>query len=355
MNRAVPSRKRATMKDVADEAGVNRSTVARVIEQPELVAKKTRLKVEGAINKLDYMPNRLASALRGKRSRIVTLLAPPRLAAVYGAIVTELTKKLSEEGLIVNLFPISRDAKANTSIIREALGWSPAVLVNIGMPLAENAIDIIKASNIPVVHLFDRPIIQFGSCVSYDHKAAALSLVSHLVSRGNRHIGYVHRGGDTTGLCLQRDRFDGFCAAIQNFGGTIIQAENCARTHSVDGQIVGREFNTPAGFASGKSLLSEYKEVSMMDALIFGSEMTAIGAVSACQEKGIIVPQQLSLAIFDGTEMSEVVSPQITCLDYTFNRVAEAGSRRIVEVAKAPETPFANIEVPFSIRIGETT
>ena len=203
------SKKRATMQDVADAAGVNRSTVARVIEKPDIVSQKTRSRVEGAINKLGYTPNRLASALRGKRSRIVTVLAPPRLAGVYGAIVTELTNQLSKEGLIVNLFPVLNDAEQNTSIIREALGWSPALLINIGMPLDNNVVEIMKASKIPVVHLFDRPIINFGSCISYDHKAAALSLVSHLISRGNKHIGYVHHGAKfTVHACSEIDLRD---------------------------------------------------------------------------------------------------------------------------------------------------
>lgn len=347
------SRKRPTMTDVANEAGVNRSTVARVIEQPDVVARKTRKKVEDAIHKLGYMPNRLASALRGKRSRIVTVLAPPRLAAVYGAIVTELTARLRKEGLIVNMFPVSRNDRENTEIIREALGWSPAVLVNVGMPFAGNAIEIVKASGIPIIHLLDRPKVQFGSCVSYDQKAAALSLTAHLVSRGNRNIGYVHRGGDNAGLCLPSDRFDGFCEAIRNFGGQVILPGNAAVDKSE--RLTGREINTPAGFASGKTLLKQIGEIGNLDSLIFGSEMTAIGAAAACLENGIQVPGNLSLAIFDGTEISEVVSPQITCLDYAYLRVAETGARKIIEMVRVPDMPHENIEVPFAIRVGETT
>ena len=358
MTRPKQSPKRPTMADVASEAGVNRSTVARVIEQPDLVAKKTLRKVEDAIAKLGYMPNRLASALRGKRSRIVTILAPPRLAAVYGAIVTELTKRLGKEGLIVNLFPVSRDENENVDIIREAVGWSPAVLVNVGMPIAENAIKILKSSGIPIVHLLDHPTIQFGSCVSYDHKAAALSLTSHLISRGNRHIGYVHRGVDKNGLRLSGDRFEGFCEAIKNFGGTVIpamdDASSTTASHS-SGRLIGQEINTPEGFTSGKALLKQTQEIGSLDALLFGSEMTAIRAASALLENNIAVPDQLSLAMFDGTELNDVISPQITCLDYAYIRIAEAGARKIVEMSNSPDAPHVDLEVPFAIRVGETT
>ena len=343
------------MQDVANAAGVNRSTVARVIEKPDLVSQKTRSKVEDAIKKLSYTPNRLASSLRGKRSRIITVLAPPRLAAVYGAIVTELTNQLSKEGFIVNLFPVLNDAEQNTSIVREALGWSPAVLVNIGMPLDNNVVEIIKASKIPVVHLFDRPKIKFGSCISYNHRAAAFSLVSHLISRGKKHIGFVHHGEELFSPLLQQDRFDGFKEAIQNFGGNFIESKNLKNTHSGERLILGMEFKIAAGFASGKAFFNDFNEIGKLDALVFGSEMTAVGAIIACQENGIAVPEQLSLTMFDGTEISEVLSPRITCLDYTFNRVAEAGSRRILEILHSFEEPFADIEVPFSIRIGETT
>ena len=83
----------------------------------------------------------------------------------------------------------------------------------------------------------------------------------------------------------------------------VVEAENFKETHSVERPILGMEFKISAGFASGKALFNEFKEIEKLDALIFGSEMTAVGTISACQENGITVPQQLSLAMFDGTEL----------------------------------------------------
>ena len=97
---------RPRMSDIARAANVNRITVSRALSRPELVASETLRRINDAIAKTGYIPNQIARGMKSEHSRIVSLVTPPQMSGVYGAILENLASELYKEGLIVNLFPV---------------------------------------------------------------------------------------------------------------------------------------------------------------------------------------------------------------------------------------------------------
>lgn len=345
------------MADVAKKAGVNRITVSRAISNPSLLSPKTLRDVQKSIRALGYLPDKLATGLRQRHSNIVTMIAPSRLAGVYGALVAEITKNLHAHGLFVNLFPLSDDDEQREQVIEELLGWKPAALLSFSTALSEASSELIKNAGVPVVELLSHSQMRFGTSVGYDHHAAAKYLTNHLLDRGHKNIHYVHAAARNN--VLTPDRLAGFCEAITEAGG-FLKLKGISplqrRKSASPGGISGTEIVAAPSFISGVALMKELlPQVKDIDAILFASEMTAIGAVEFCRASDIDMPGELAVAAFDGTELSQVISPKITCLDFPFMRVAEQSTDVILDRISARSPVSEKISVSFNILKGETT
>jgi len=127
------------MADVAREARVNRITVSRALSHPELVAEDTLERIRAAIARTGYVPNQIARGLKAEHSRIVSLITPPQMSGVYGAVLERLSAALYESGLIVNLFPVLDIEAQREAVLPELIGWKPAAIVIFGIALVRPA------------------------------------------------------------------------------------------------------------------------------------------------------------------------------------------------------------------------
>src|SRR5690349_18786855 len=126
-----------TLSAVADLAGVSAITVSRVLRLPEKVAPETRVRVEAAMRELGYVPNQLAGALAGARTKSVGVLVPTIANSIFADTVQGLSDELEPLGYAVILAQSRYDADREDRMLSALLSRRPEAIIMVGSPRSE--------------------------------------------------------------------------------------------------------------------------------------------------------------------------------------------------------------------------
>jgi LacI family gluconate utilization system Gnt-I transcriptional repressor len=353
---------RPRMADIAREANVNRITVSRALSHPELVAEDTLKRIHAAIEKYGYIPNQIARVMKSEHSRFVTLVTPPQMSGVYGAILEDLSLRLHKSGLIVNLFPVHDIEGHQETVLRELVGWRPAAIVLFGAEVTPESMQLLRKAQVPLVELLSYEDGDPSGCVGYDQREAAHMLTEHLVSRHYRKICYVHSARSPSRMHMLR--LGGFSDAIKAGGGILHSLPAGAGRETepegvpgiADDALTGSELRCRPNFQAGFSLMSEVSKWPVIpDAILCASDMVAIGALQYCVSHGLRLRDDIALCAFDGIELTSVIEPQLTCLDFPYKRVITEGAKLIVESVRDRSKEGRRIRIPVEVLHRDST
>lgn len=278
----------ATLKEVAELTGVAPITVSRVVNNPETVKEKTRLKVEAAMKQLKYTPNIAAKSLATNRCGVIDVFIPETIELSNPFVmyfIAGISKVLSEH---YYSFLILRNRK------REHLcdGYIvTGLLKNEIQDFAQYAAER------------DRPIALFGhsdipeiDCLDVDNFAGAKCGVEHLIAQGHKKIAMVNVLEDKD---YTVDRLEGYRQALE--------------THSLryDPDLV---LYTPNSVEGGELAANEIIKKQNISAVFCATDTIAIGMASRLKGLGYQIPNDISLLGFDGLGHQLLASPTITTI-----------------------------------------
>ncbi|MFM7331696.1 MAG: LacI family DNA-binding transcriptional regulator, partial [Brachymonas sp.] len=147
---------RATLRDVASQAGVTTMTVSRYLRSPDKVAQETAHRVQNAIEQTGYTPNMQAGSLASGRSRIVAVIVPNMSHSIFADTLHGLGQSLQAAGLQMLVASSDYSLEQEAQQIRAVLGWAPAALVLTGRHHHPAALEMIAsacASGLPVLEM----------------------------------------------------------------------------------------------------------------------------------------------------------------------------------------------------------
>ena len=171
-----------TLSAVAERAGVSSITVSRVVRLPELVAPETRARVEAAMRELGYVPNQLAGALAGARTKSVGVLVPTIANSIFADTVQGLTDELEPLGYAVILAQSRYDAAREDRMLSALLSRRPEAIIMVGSPATEEGARLLRRAGIPVVETWELPPEPIDAVAGFDNYARASpsrSICSH--------------------------------------------------------------------------------------------------------------------------------------------------------------------------------
>jgi len=285
----------ATIGDVADLAGVSNSTVSRVLNNKEYVKESTRNKVYDAVEKLGYKPSRVARSLRVNSSQIIGLI----ISDIQNPFFTSLVRAVEDVAYANNHAIILSNTDEDPQ--REQL--------NVDLMISERVAGVIMTPsseiNCPVQKLLklDIPVVcvdrQVTDCetdtVVSNNVASSFELISYLIELGHRRIGAVLAPSNiTTG----RERLEGYKKAHHESG--IYLDTNLIKQDDPKRRI-------------GYDLANKLLDLKDPPTAIFaGNNLLALGTFQAINERGLKIPEDISLVSFDNREWTQLVSPKIT-------------------------------------------
>src|SRR3984957_15629504 len=183
-----------TLSAVAERAGVSAITVSRVVRLPDMVAPQTRARVEAAMRELGYVPNQIAGALAGARTKSVGVLVPTIANSIFADTVQGLSDELEPLGYAVILAQSRYDAAREDRMLSALLSRRPEAIIMVGSPATEDGARLLKRADIPVVETWELPAAPIDAVAGFDNYAAGVAVARHFVERGRENLAFI--GGD---------------------------------------------------------------------------------------------------------------------------------------------------------------
>jgi len=293
----------ATMLDVSVKAGVSMSTVSRVLNGTAKISEETKKIVYQAVEELGYRPNAIAQSLAKDETNTIGLVIPrgANISRYLGIVIEmcqELADKLGKYLIITQVNDEDNGAvKAISSLVDRRcdaiLYYNNSFFDN--QSNQENQInDLIEKLKIPLIVMNHHSPNHPNNCVWFDHSLSARIPVDYLLSKGHTKIAYI------SGPLHQRTaqlRLEGYLKALECAGipfQPLLMAEG-------DRLLSG-------GYSACNQLLQRKVEFT---AICCFNDQTAIGALKALAERGISVPDTISLVGFDNDDVSSYQNPSL--------------------------------------------
>jgi LacI family transcriptional regulator len=289
--------RRITIAEVAKQAGVSTMTVSRVLNGRGEISIQTRTRVQEIIEKLGYRPNSLARNLKTQTTQTIGLIVPDITNPFFPEFVKGAEDKAAELGYAMILCDFGRNPAREKRALQllEDKRVDGLILCSSGLP-DEELVPLLK--NQRAVVLFDRLLEpSIAGAVRVDDVYGGMLAANHLIQLGCRKFGLL--SGPKYYLGSGQRRY-GFYSAIETRGNkpdTIVESP-C-------------EPDETGGYEAAKELLTAHREI---DGLFCFNDLVALGALQACGEFGIPVPQRLAIVGFDDIRLARLTVPQLTTI-----------------------------------------
>src|ERR1700757_1759169 len=180
-----------TLSAVAERAGVSAITVSRVVRLPEMVAPQTRARGEAAMRELGYVPNQLAGALAGARTKSVGVLVPTIANSIFADTVQGLSDKLEPLGYSVILAQSRYDAAREDRVLAALLSRRPEAIIMVGSPATEEGARLLRHARIPIVETWELPTNPIDAVAGFDNYKVGEAVAQHFVAQGRRQLAFI--------------------------------------------------------------------------------------------------------------------------------------------------------------------
>jgi DNA-binding LacI/PurR family transcriptional regulator len=293
-----------SIADIARIAGVSHTTVSRALRGSSLISADTRERIQHLAEEMGYMPNAIAQSLQTRRTStiglVVTSIADPFLSDVVRG-VEEVARGA---GFSVILSATHNDPDQEMAIIETFHRRRVDGMLVASSRITTEYGDRLARIQVPTVLInsqaeSDNKLLHW---VAVDDRAGAQCAVAYLIQLGHRAIGYL---GVSSRPRSNRQRLLGYQQALAAAGiagrdeWIVVTAANEASP----------EEDVEAGRVSLPYLLD-----AGVTAIFCANDMIAVGVLTVCHERGIAIPQRLSIVGFDDIRMASYVMPTLTTI-----------------------------------------
>ena len=306
----------ATIKDVAQEAGVSVATVSRVYNDIQLVREKTALRVRDAAIRLGYVPHGGARSLSTNRTHTLGVLLPDLYGEFFSEVIRGIDQTAQRHGFHL-LISSSHDGRPGVeAALRSMRGRVDGLIVMWPEMNAETAMRNLPAG-FPMV-LVSAPVgTEAFDVIAIANFEGARAMVRHLLDLGHRRIAII-KGAE--GNYDAAERLRGYRAALTEAGETPLPALEAAG-----------DFSETSGFTAAAALLQGSPAPTAMFA---ANDSMAIGAMSALREAGKRVPDDVAVAGFDDIPLSRYLDPPLSSVHVDISTLGERAALRLLDAVR---------------------
>lgn len=321
-----------TIRDIAKRCGVSVSTVSKALNNYGDVGAKTAEEIRRVAREMHYVPNTAARQLKTNASHNIGVLFVDEtgsgLTHVYFAAILDAAKTESEK-LGYDITFIGKNLGGQPMSYLEHCRYRKCDGVLIANVDFENpaVIDLVK-SEVPVVtidYAFDNI-----SCVMSDNEAGGYGLTQYLIKKGHKRIAFIH--GEKTPVTNKR--LAGFQKALQDHGLTIPPE-----------YLVQGRFHDPKSSREAARFLMELPEPPT--AILFPDDYSYLGGMMELEQMDLSVPEDVSVAGYDGIPLSEILRPRLTTWKQDAAQMGRLSARKLVEKIEHSQACM-NEEIPVS-------
>lgn len=297
---------RPTIRDIAERAGVSKTTVSFALNDPSRISAETCKKVMAVVDELGYVPDPVARTLTTKRLGALGLLLPqPITEALRNPYLCEIIRGIGEE-CEKNELSLAMLPPVRGRVIEAARRAFVDGLITIGVGPGHEVVELLTRRHIPFVTIDGAESAETVN-VGIDDEAAAYDLMRKVLELGHRRVAVLSLRPEAIGLegecsSLVRDlRLEGFSRALAEVG---------LGRDSPGVLVVPTEGSLEGGQEAAARLLSDPGAAPTV--IVAMADVVALGVYDACAEMGLRIPEDLSVAGFDDIPGSRNARPPLT-------------------------------------------
>ena len=312
----------ATIREVAQLAGVSPATVSRVMNGTAKVDEEKRKRVEAAIRETGFIPNKLARALFKNSSGLIGLIVPNIDNPFFNEIAKAIEEEAYNKGLHIVLCSSGNNTQKEADNIQmlEQMKADGIILITNGNHTGR----MIEKCSLPVI-VVDRHITDCGEIahIEADHYQGGKLAAEFLVKCGCRSIVCLRGPQEFTSGRL---RYQGYC--------------DVCRGNGIPERYVDTRYSFESGIKAAYEMLERFPET---DGIVAANDMVAISSYKVLRSKGIRVPEDIQIVGFDDIRFSSLVSPAVTTIHQPITEMGKRAVEIIFRYAEGSEYSEKNV------------
>jgi LacI family transcriptional regulator len=328
---------KVTIIDIAAEANVSYATVSRVINHDVHVKQETRDRVLQTMGRLGYVANRQARSLAGGRTNTIGVLIPDLGTGYIGEIIRGIDAELGLSDLDLIVYTTHRTASKEANYVTNlATGMVDGLILVLPRSPAD-FIGILTKQNFPLILIDHQGIGPDCPAVGAANWQGGFTATEYLIKLGHQRIGFI-TGWMDLGCAL--DRLDGYRSALRT-------------NHIPDAPelIYEGTFFQPDGF-NGASILLDLPNPPT--AIFASNDVMAMGVMDAIRQRGLRVPDDVSVIGFDDIPQASLIRPALTTVRQPLEKMGRVATQMLLELLSKSQKKIGRIELPTELIIRDS-
>lgn len=329
-----------TIVDIARESGYSVSTVSRVLNNRRDVSPETKERIMEIVNAYNFVPNNNAKQLKQTSMKNILVLVKGTSNMLFASIIEEIQKAMADSPYEVNVSYLDEVENEVAAAIRMCRERKPLGILFLGA-YVEWFYESFSELNVPcciVTNQGEEMGYENLSSVSTDDEKAAEIAVDYLIEQGHKNIAEI--GGD---IKLSS-------TSIQRHAGLM----NSFKKHNMvfDEELYYEQsrYAFDSAYRATNRLLDKNIPLTAIFAM---SDTMAIGAVRAIRDRGLNVPEDISVIGFDGTTLADYYNPKIATIKQEYEEIAKRSVEVILRMIDQNQGATHEL-IPFTLQKGES-
>lgn len=295
------------MSDVAKAAGVSLATVGRVLHNNGYVSEEKRKLIEQIIKETGYVPNKIAQGLKASRSKILGHLTLFNDNMQYMGISSAINAAALKNGYHVLTLTSLQGLEEEEKQINELIGHRvDGVIITSNCTIPKELVGRLVEEHIPVVMIERTSEIPLVDRIVVNDHSGSMTAVGHMVRKGHKKIAFI---GAELSRQIEMDRYKGYLDALH-------EAEIAPNKEWI-------KIMPDYSLELGRKAIDELLNVEQQPSAVFmTSDIYACGVLQVLYERGLKVPEDISIIGYDNT-LSALLSPPITSMGLSFEDIGE--------------------------------
>ena len=334
-----------TIVEIAKRCGVGVSTVSRAINNHSDINPETKKKIMAVIKETGYIPNNSARNLKRTDAKCIAVLVKGITNPFFSPMIEVVESETEKRGYALVLRHVEAyEDEVDVALELEKEKRLRGIIFMGGS--TKHSSEKVKQLNVPVVFatigsdISDNLSRNAYSTVSVDDTLESKKIVEYLISLGHKKIAIMAEGSDTPSIV--RLRLEGYLEALK--------ANNIEVNDKLVRYVDKRIYTMQNGYDAAKALIDSGEEFT---ALYCVSDVLAIGALRAFADAGLRVPEDVSLAGFDGQELAAYSVPRLTTIRQPMGDISKETMKLLFEIIDG-ESRHKHIIFPGELIKGES-
>lgn len=311
----------ANIKDIAKKAGVSVATVSRVINNKSDVSEVMRNYILKIMNDVGYVPNLTAKNLSHRTSNLIAVMLPVIDTPFFSELITEIENEANTKGYNIQLF-ISNDDRVKVDFYLNSMksSYVCGAIIN-SLSISSDDIESLEKCGIKTITLDRTPDDHSFSFVRVDHFVGGKLAAKHLIDSGCKKPIMISGSKDDS---ITNLRTSGFKEVLSDKLGID------------DATVLYSDLTSEGGYSSMKRY---FEKNESFDGVFCANDAMAFGAMRACADVGLRIPEDIIFIGYDNSTMGEFYLPRISSIDQRLKRVGKLCVDTIVSLIKENSLP----------------